>query len=75
MTASPAIWHDVECASYEADLPLWRDLAKAAGGPVLDIGSGTGRVALDLAGRGHDVAAVDADSALIGALAERARGR
>jgi SAM-dependent methyltransferase len=69
------IWHDVECASYEADFPLWRDLAKAAGGPVLDIGSGTGRIALDLAGRGHDVTAVDADSALIGALAERARER
>jgi SAM-dependent methyltransferase len=69
------IWHDVECASYEADFPLWRDLASAAGGPVLDIGSGTGRIALDLAGRGHDVTAVDADSALIGALAERVRER
>jgi SAM-dependent methyltransferase len=69
------IWHDVECASYAADLPLWRELAKAAGGPVLDLGCGTGRVALDLAERGHEVTAVDADSALIGALAERARER
>jgi len=69
------IWHDVECASYEADFPLWRDLANAAGGPVLDIGSGTGRIALDLAGRGHEVTAVDADPTLIGALAERARER
>jgi SAM-dependent methyltransferase len=69
------IWHDVECASYDADLPLWRELASAAGGPVLDVGSGTGRVALDLAGRGHDVYALDADSALVDALAERARER
>jgi SAM-dependent methyltransferase len=69
------IWHDVECASYDADVPLWRELASAAHGPVLDIGSGTGRIALDLAGRGHEVTAVDADSALIGALAERARER
>jgi SAM-dependent methyltransferase len=69
------VWHDVECASYAADLPLWRDLAKAASGPVLDIGAGTGRIALDLAARGHDVTAVDSDSALIAALAERARER
>lgn len=67
------IWHDVECASYEADVPLWRELAKAAHGPILDLGSGTGRVALDLARQGHDITAVDADSALIDALAERAR--
>ena len=69
------IWHDVECASYDADLPLWRELAKAAHGRVLDLGSGTGRVAIDLAERGHDVTAVDADSALTDALAERARER
>ena len=24
-------WHDVECASYAADLPLWRELAEAGG--------------------------------------------
>jgi SAM-dependent methyltransferase len=69
------IWHDVECASYAADLGLWRELAKAAHGRVLDLGSGTGRVALDLAERGHDVTAVDSDSALTNALAERARER
>ena len=69
------IWHDVECASYTADLPLWRELAAVADGPVLDLGAGTGRVALDLAGRGHEVYAVDSDSALVDALAERARER
>jgi SAM-dependent methyltransferase len=69
------IWHDVECASYAADLELWRRLAAAAGGPVLDIGSGTGRVALDLAERGHDVWALDADAALVEALERRARQR
>jgi SAM-dependent methyltransferase len=67
------IWHDVECASYGADMAVWRQLASAAGGPVLDVGSGTGRVALDLAARGHEVWALDADAALIGALERRAR--
>ena len=44
-------WHDVECGGYDADLPLWRELAARRGGPVLDVGAGTGRVALDLARR------------------------
>jgi SAM-dependent methyltransferase len=66
-------WHDVECASYGADLPLWRALAEERGGPVLDLGAGTGRVALDLAARGVAVTALDADPELVGACNERAR--
>lgn len=74
-TAASVIWHDVECAAYDLDLPLWRELADAAGGPVLDIGCGTGRVALDLARRGCDVTAVDSDPELVRELASRARRR
>ena len=33
-------WHDVECGGYAADLPLWRELADAEAGPVLDVGAG-----------------------------------
>ncbi len=68
-----APWHDLECGSYEADLPLWRGLADAAGGPVLDLGCGTGRVALDLAARGHRVTGLDADPELVRVLTARAR--
>lgn len=75
MSDDAVVWHDVECAAYEADLPLWRELAATAGGAVLDLGCGTGRVALDLAERGHDVTAVDSDPALVAALAGRARER
>jgi SAM-dependent methyltransferase len=68
------IWHDVECGAYEADLPLWEELAEETGGPVLDLGCGTGRVALHLASRGHRVLGLDRDAELIGALAERGGG-
>jgi SAM-dependent methyltransferase len=69
------IWHDVECAAYDADLPLWRELAGSARGPLLDLGCGTGRVALDLAARGHDVTGLDPEPQLVEALATRARER
>jgi SAM-dependent methyltransferase len=70
--ARSVIWHDLECGTYEADLPLWRELAAAARGPVLDVGAGTGRVALDLARHGHDVTALDSDPGLLAELTRRA---
>jgi SAM-dependent methyltransferase len=68
------IWHDVENGGYTADLPLWRVLADETGGPVLDLGAGTGRVALDLAAAGHEVHALDVDADLLAALRDRAAG-
>jgi SAM-dependent methyltransferase len=66
------IWHDLECGTYRADLPFWRKLAERYGAPILDVGAGTGRVALDLARAGHLVTALDLDPDLLGALADRA---
>jgi SAM-dependent methyltransferase len=75
MTFSPVVvWHDVECGSYRADLPLWLELAAAAHGPVLDVGAGTGRVAIVLARAGHDVVALDREPVLLETLARRAAG-
>lgn len=70
-----AAWHDVECSGYAADLPTWRELSERHGGPVLDLGCGTGRVALDLASRSHEVTGLDADADLVRALEARARAR
>jgi SAM-dependent methyltransferase len=75
MTSDAVIWHDVECAAYDLDLPLWRALAARAEGPVLDIGAGTGRVAIDLAQHGYEVTAIDADPDLVHELGARARKR
>ena len=67
-----AIWHDVECGAYAADLAAWTELAGQASGPLLELGCGTGRVALRLASAGLDVTGVDSSPALIAALRERA---
>lgn len=71
MSANVA-WHDVECGGYTADLPLWREIAIS---PVLDVGAGTGRVAIDLARHGHEVTALDRDAELLAELERRSGGR
>ena len=69
------VWHDVECGRYDADLPLWHELAREAPEGVLDVGAGTGRVALRLAYAGHDVTALDLDPELLAVLEQRAPPR
>jgi SAM-dependent methyltransferase len=79
VSPSGVVWHELECGSYRADLPLWLELAAstASGGGssrVLDVGAGTGRVALELARAGHLVTALDLDPELLEALRQRAGG-
>ncbi len=73
-------WHDLECGGYAADHGFWARLAAEhapADGTlrVLDIGSGTGRVALPLATAGHRVLATDVDPVLCAELERRAADR
>jgi SAM-dependent methyltransferase len=76
-TASPedaeVIWHDLECGSYAADLPIWRELAARQGSPILELGAGTGRVTLELARGGHSMVALDRDRRLLAQLGRRAQ--
>jgi SAM-dependent methyltransferase len=69
-----AIWHDLECGSYTADLTFWRAMAQRCGGAVLDIGAGTGRTTVAIARDGYPVTAIDLDDELLEQLRERAAG-
>jgi SAM-dependent methyltransferase len=71
-SSAKVIWHDTECGAYAADLEAWEQLASEADGPILELGCGTGRVALHLARRGHEVWAIDLDADLVAATRVRA---
>jgi SAM-dependent methyltransferase len=74
-----ALWHDIECGAYTADLRLWRELAAVArrrsrrACELLELGCGTGRVSLALAGPDCRVTALDLSGELVEALRRRAR--
>ena len=70
-----AAWHDLECGGYAADLALWSSLAGESAGPVLELGCGTGRIALHLAAGGCEVVGLDNQQALLDVLSSRAAVR
>jgi SAM-dependent methyltransferase len=57
--------YDVDLVDDPGDLDLYLALAQRTGGPVLELGAGTGRIALPLAAAGYDVTAVDLDPAML----------
>src|SRR6185503_495314 len=54
-----AALYDYEYRRRRADVTFYRELAKQRGGPILDLGAGSGRVTIALARDGHEVVAVD----------------
>ncbi len=74
--SEPGIWQEVEFGSYDADIPLWRELVRGIDGPVVELGAGAGRVTLAIAGgystdggyQGSEVIAVEQDPVLIAEL-------
>lgn len=50
---------------YEGDIPLYVEYARAAGGPVLESGVGTGRVAIPLAKAGVRVVGIDINEKML----------
>jgi SAM-dependent methyltransferase len=66
-------WVDLAASGAEVhgEANLVANLVPASAGTILDAGCGTGRVAIELARRGHAVVGIDVDPALL----ERARAK
>lgn len=60
-----ARFYDGDYRDYDDDLDAILQLAEEAGGPVLELGCGTGRVLIPLAAAGHRVTGVDVSPALL----------
>ena len=67
-----ARFYDLETAEFDADIDLYRAFATRANGPILELGVGTGRVALALAAERHDVTGIDASEAMLSIARRRA---
>jgi SAM-dependent methyltransferase len=57
--------YDLEYGAPGLDVPFYLALAEQTAGPVLDVATGTGRVARALAEAGHEVTAVDVSPAMV----------
>ena len=63
--------YDLDLVDDPGDLDLYLALAGRTGGSILELGAGTGRLAVPLAAAGHEVTAVDIEPAMF----DRARRR
>ena len=66
-----AEYYDRVYRRYTADLPFYLDLAREVGGPVLELGSGTGRVTIPLARQGHEVVGVESSEPMLRAARDK----
>lgn len=66
-----AQFYDLAMDGFADDIDLYESFARRVDAPVLELGAGTGRVALELAQRGLTVMGVDRSAAML----EIARGR
>ncbi len=63
--------YDLVWGDYADDLEMYEQFARRGERPSLELGAGTGRVALHLGGNGHDVVALDASPAMLARLASK----
>ncbi len=57
--------YDAVHSYVRSDIPFYVEEARASGGPVLELGVGTGRVAFPIAASGIDVVGIDSSEAML----------
>jgi SAM-dependent methyltransferase len=60
-----ARYYDADFRGYTEDVPFYRELARRAAGPILELMCGTGRVLLPLVEAGHQITGVDISPAML----------
>ena len=73
MTYDADVYDAMHPGSLQGDVEWYVQKAVASGGPVLELGAGTGRITIPIAERGIQVAAVDLDSGMLAKLREKSR--
>src|SRR5438445_7262271 len=63
--------YDLAYGDYNEDVDFYLNLARATGGPILELGVGTGRVALPLAKAGYSVTGIDTSEAMLAIAREK----
>jgi SAM-dependent methyltransferase len=66
-----AIYDATIPGSFRGDVDWYRQKARECGGPVLELGAGTGRITLKLAQDGVAVHALDCDAGMLAALRQK----
>jgi SAM-dependent methyltransferase len=69
-----ARYYDADYGAFDDDLPFYRELARRADGPVLEVMCGTGRLLLPLARAGLRLAGLDVSRAMLKLARERLAG-
>jgi SAM-dependent methyltransferase len=67
-----ARFYDLAADGFGDDLDFYEALARRVDAPVLDLGTGTGRVALALAARGLEAVGIDRSKAMLAIACEKA---
>jgi SAM-dependent methyltransferase len=65
--------YDRWCAGVDHDIAFYVLACEGAAGPIVELGAGSGRIALELARHGHRVIALDASPAMLAQAERRAR--
>jgi SAM-dependent methyltransferase len=69
--ASIADIYDFSYSDFTEDIDFYDNLAQSVDGPILELGAGSGRIAIPLAQRGYEVVGIDTSASML----ERGRQR